>query len=193
MSRHALVSITSSVEKESGSLNLVQLHMKLKGNCPPRFSLFQRYHRWGGSDNKHLFLTFLEAGVSKLNAPADSSVWWGSVSWFIKHWLPTCLHKAVKARELSGSPEGKGSEVKLLSRVRLFATPWTAAHQAPPSMGFSRQEYWSGLPFPLMRGQIPLLRVPPSSPTPAPPSHLLIPSPWGLGFQHVNFKRTQTF
>ena len=32
------------------------------------------------------------------------------------------------------------------SRVRLFATPWTVAHQAPPSMGFSRQEYWSGLP-----------------------------------------------
>jgi len=36
-------------------------------------------------------------------------------------------------------------KVKSLSRVRLFATPWTAAHQAPPSMGFSRQEYWSGL------------------------------------------------
>ena len=34
------------------------------------------------------------------------------------------------------------------SRVRLCATPWTAAHQAPPSMGFSRQEYWSGLPLP---------------------------------------------
>ena len=34
------------------------------------------------------------------------------------------------------------------SRVRLFTTPWTAAHQAPPSMGFSRQEYWSGLPLP---------------------------------------------
>ena len=42
----------------------------------------------------------------------------------------------------------KKLEVKLLSRVRLFATPWTVAHQAPPSMGFSRQEYWSGLPFP---------------------------------------------
>ena len=38
--------------------------------------------------------------------------------------------------------------VKSLSRVWLFATPWTAAHQAPPSMGFSRQEYWSGVPFP---------------------------------------------
>ena len=36
----------------------------------------------------------------------------------------------------------------MLSRVRLFTTPWTAAHQAPLSMGFSRQEYWSGLPFP---------------------------------------------
>ena len=36
-------------------------------------------------------------------------------------------------------------KVKSLSRVQLFATPWTAAHQAPPSMGFSRQEYWSGL------------------------------------------------
>ena len=34
------------------------------------------------------------------------------------------------------------------SRVRLCATPWTAAHQAPPSMGFSRQEYWSGVPLP---------------------------------------------
>ena len=39
-------------------------------------------------------------------------------------------------------------KVKPLSRVQLWATPWTAAHQAPPSMGFSRQEYWSGLPLP---------------------------------------------
>ena len=38
--------------------------------------------------------------------------------------------------------------MKLLSHVRLFATPWTAAYQAPPSMGFSRQEYWSGVPLP---------------------------------------------
>ena len=39
-------------------------------------------------------------------------------------------------------------KVESLSRVQLFATPWTAAHQAPPSMGFSRQEYWSGVPLP---------------------------------------------
>ena len=39
-------------------------------------------------------------------------------------------------------------KVKSLSRVRRFATPWTAAHQAPPFMRFSRQEYWSGVPLP---------------------------------------------
>ena len=39
-------------------------------------------------------------------------------------------------------------KVKLFSRALLFATPWTAAHQAPPSMGFSRQEYWSRVPLP---------------------------------------------
>ena len=39
-------------------------------------------------------------------------------------------------------------QVKSLSRVRLLAPPWTASHQASPSMGFSRQEYWSGLPLP---------------------------------------------
>ena len=39
-------------------------------------------------------------------------------------------------------------KVKLLSRVQLFATPWAIACQYPPSMGFPRQEYWSGVPFP---------------------------------------------
>ena len=50
---------------------------------------------------------------------------------------------------ISFSNEGKWKvKVKSLNRVRLFATPWTAAYQAPPSMGFSRQEYWSGMPSP---------------------------------------------
>ena len=40
------------------------------------------------------------------------------------------------------------SEMKLLSHVGLLVIPWTVAYQAPPSMGFSRQEYWSGVPFP---------------------------------------------
>ena len=39
-------------------------------------------------------------------------------------------------------------KVKSLSHIRLLATPWTIAYQAPPSMGFSRQEYWSGVPLP---------------------------------------------
>ena len=45
-------------------------------------------------------------------------------------------------------------KVKLLSHVLLLVTTWTAAYQAPPSMGFSRQEYWSGLPFPSPRVSI---------------------------------------
>ena len=40
------------------------------------------------------------------------------------------------------------SEVAQSCRVRLFATPWTVAYYTPPSLGFPRQEYWSGLPFP---------------------------------------------
>ena len=42
-------------------------------------------------------------------------------------------------------------KVKLLSRVRLVATPWTAAYQVPPPTGFSRQEYWSGVPLPRLK------------------------------------------
>ena len=42
----------------------------------------------------------------------------------------------------------KSEKVKLLNCVQLFVTPWTLAYHAPPTMGFSRQEYWSGLPFP---------------------------------------------
>ena len=42
----------------------------------------------------------------------------------------------------------EGKKVQSLSRVQLFVTPWTVAYKAPPSMGFSRQEYWSGVPSP---------------------------------------------
>ena len=53
--------------------------------------------------------------------------------------------------------------MKLLSRVRLFVTPWTVAYQAPPSMGFSRQQCWSGLPFP-SPGDLPDPGIEPGSP-----------------------------
>ena len=49
---------------------------------------------------------------------------------------------------ISFSNAWKWKKVKSLSRVQLLATPWTVAHQGPPSMGFSRQEYWSGVPLP---------------------------------------------
>ena len=49
---------------------------------------------------------------------------------------------------ISFSNAWKWKKVKSLSHVRLLATPWTAAHQGPLSMGFSRQEYWSGVPLP---------------------------------------------
>ena len=54
--------------------------------------------------------------------------------------------------------------VKSLSRVQLLATQWTVAHQVPPSMGFSRQEYWSGLPFP-SPGDLPDPGIKPRSPS----------------------------
>ena len=54
-------------------------------------------------------------------------------------------------------------KMKSLSRVRPFATLWTVAHQAPQSVGFSRQEYWSGLPFP-SPGDLPNPGIEPRSP-----------------------------
>ena len=53
--------------------------------------------------------------------------------------------------------------MKSLSYVQLFVTPWTVAYQAPPSMQFSRQEYWSGLPFP-SPGDLPNPGIEPRSP-----------------------------
>ena len=52
----------------------------------------------------------------------------------------------------------------MLSHVRLFVIPWTVAHQAPLSMGFPRQEHWSGLPFP-PPGDLPDPGIEPASPT----------------------------
>ena len=53
--------------------------------------------------------------------------------------------------------------MKSLGRVGLFATPWTVAYQVPPSVGFSRQECWSGLPFP-SPGDLPDPGIEPTSP-----------------------------
>ena len=64
---------------------------------------------------------------------------------------------SILAWEIPWTEEPAGYSLLLLllrsrvSRVRLLATPWTAAYQAPPSMGISRQEYWSGVPLPSPR------------------------------------------
>ena len=64
-----------------------------------------------------------------------SDIWWKPDSQLLEHWFSIL--------------DARGNYLmKLLSRVRLFATPWTVAHQAPLSMGFSRQEYWSESPSP---------------------------------------------
>ena len=62
--------------------------------------------------------------------------------------LGLCAHGHQAVPPFGGRGAGHICKVKSLSRVRLLVTPWTAAHQAPPSMGFSRQEYWSGGPLP---------------------------------------------
>ena len=74
--------------------------------------------------------------------------------------------KDRNGRELTKAENIKKMKVKVksLSHVQLFATPWTVAHQAPPSKGFSRQEYWSGSPFP-SPGDLPDPGIEPKSPT----------------------------
>ena len=86
--------------------------------------------------------------------PMDSSVS-GILKAIILEWVAISFSSAMKAKVKV--------KVKSLSCVRLFATPWTIAHQAPPSMGFSRQEYWSGLPFP-SPGDLPDPGIEPGSP-----------------------------
>ena len=75
--------------------------------------------------------------------------------WLVFYFPFTAMTKGIVRDNLViSSTEGRGALLLLLlllscfSRVRLCATPWTAAYQASPSMGFSRQEHWSGLPFP---------------------------------------------
>ena len=72
------------------------------------------------------------------------------------------MSPALQADSLPSEMPGK-VKVKSLSRVRLFAIPWTVSYQVPPSMGFSRQEYWSGLPLP-SPGDLPNPGIEPGSP-----------------------------
>ena len=115
---------------------------------------FRLYYMYLSSTNK-MPGAVLRSGKNKshyLNRVPDSNT-----SLNLRSWKNGDQHKNFFPaifffnKTLSYLREGRKKKGKSLSRVRLFATPWTVAHQAPPSMGFSRQEYWSGLPFPSPR------------------------------------------
>ena len=101
---------------------------------------------WKASSCNHFaFLHFFFLGMVLL--PVSCTMSWtsihsssGALSYLIPWiYLSLPLYNRIKKRK---------KKVKSLSHVWLFATPWTVAYQSPPSMGFSRQEYWNGLPFP---------------------------------------------
>ena len=92
-----------------------------------------------------ILLSFQKRKLEKYTLSKDSS----------HPFLPWLLHE---------SPIHTKYKVKSLSRVRLFVTPWTVVPQAPPFMEFSRQGYWSGVPFP-SPGDVPDPGIEPGSPT----------------------------
>ena len=77
-------------------------------------------------------------------------------------WIQGRVKSWAKHSLLWEEAQWAGVHAKLLSRVQLCVTPCTVARQAPLSLGFSRQEYWSGLPFPPL-GDLPELRIEPTS------------------------------
>ena len=85
--------------------------------------------------------------------------WLHLVSWKVNESHPMYTLETITHSNLSSHCH----KVKLISRVQLFAIPWTVAYEAPPSMAFSRQGYWSGLPFP-SPGDLPNTGIEPSSP-----------------------------
>ena len=92
--------------------------------------------------------------------PCSTDAWDHGAVLLTQHVL---MHRLLSSPSYVFSLSFTWSEVKSLSRVWLFATPWTAARQAPLFMGFSRQEYWSGLPFP-SPGDFPNPGIKPGSP-----------------------------
>ena len=81
----------------------------------------------------------------------------GPAGWFCGH--PPCSH-SIRIRSFASKPHV--CELSPCGRARFFVTPWTVAHQAPLSMGDSRQEYWSGLPLPPL-GHLPNPGIKPES------------------------------
>ena len=117
---------------------------------PKSFSLTERHNILKMSILSKVIYRFKAAAAAAkslqscptLCKPIDSSPLGSSVPGILQarvlEWVAIAFSNAWKWKK----------KVKSLSRIRLLATPWTAAYQAPPPMGFSRQKYWSGLPLP---------------------------------------------
>ena len=114
---------------------------KLSNSC---FRMVNIFRNWIIKEYKWLAAATAKSLQScpTLWDPIDSSPSGSPVPWILQprtlEWVAISFSNARKWKV----------KVKLLSRVRLLTTSWTAAHQALPSMGFSRQEYWSGVPLP---------------------------------------------
>ena len=102
-------------------------------------------------DNLHVSMPFSQIILPSPSPTESKRLFYTSVSLLLSLIQGYCYHLSK-------------FHVKSLSRVQLFATPWTVAYQAPPSMGFSKQEYWSGLPFP-SPGDLPNSGIELGSPT----------------------------
>ena len=85
-------------------------------------------------------------------ATTDQAIWTLKIKYQVKEFSILCMGRCKPLGSLNSflsyAPQLLLLLLSRFSRVRLCATPQTAAHQAPPSLGFSRQEHWSGLPFP---------------------------------------------
>ena len=93
--------------------------------------------------------------VSHLQGAQTKALWQPRVMWAVGGKLQregTCVYLCLIHVDVGQKPtlhcKASESEVKSLSRVLTLCDPWTVGYQAPPSMGFSGQVYWSGLPFP---------------------------------------------
>ena len=118
------------------------------------------------SDRWHTFFSFFTiiCWFSKLEKKIQVTP--TCIDLHLKYVAPNCSNAGRSVSTwflISPNDDFSGSSLSL-SSVRLFATPWTVAYQAPPSMGFSRQESWSGLPFP-SPGDLPNPGIEPRSPT----------------------------
>ena len=111
----------------------------------------------GGNDNS--------LSYSCLKNPIDRGSWWATVHGVTKSQNEYTQHSYTKINltvTMLNDPESCACVLSRLSPVQLFQTLWTVAHQAPLSTGFSRQEYWNGLPF-LPPGDLPNPGVEPES------------------------------